>query len=177
MQELFTAAVSVPNLLPTLLLIFLLIYWLVVLVGAIDVDSIDVDLDLDAGVDGELSGMSPDRVLAYFNLGQVPLMVFLTFWILPVWVLSVLGNYYFGNTSWLVGLLILIPSMVVGLFVAKRLTAPLVSVYLPEPGSHRVGDRNDVQHQLPGKPKPSKAGPVAEVRRSHSAQRANLRKY
>ncbi|MEQ9442520.1 MAG: DUF1449 family protein [Cyclobacteriaceae bacterium] len=135
MKELFTAAVSAPNLIPTLLLAFVLIYWLVVLLGAIDIDSLDVDLDLDtdvdvdADVDGHLSGAGFDGVLAFFNLGQIPLMVFLSFWILPVWVLSVLGNHYLGNSSFLIGLLVLLPSLVAGLFIAKFLTTPLVKVF------------------------------------------------
>ncbi|MEM8970257.1 MAG: hypothetical protein AAGE93_27830 [Bacteroidota bacterium] len=137
MKELFTAAASAPNLIPTLLLAFVMIYWLVVLIGAIDIDSLDVDIDVDtdvdvdvdADVDGELSGGGFDGVLAFFNLGQVPLMVFLTFWILPVWVLSVLGNYYIGNASFLIGLLVLLPSLIVGLFIAKVLTNPLAKVF------------------------------------------------
>lgn len=131
MKELFTAAVSAPNLIPTLLLAFVLMYWLVVLLGAIDVDTVDVDLDLDTDVDldGDLSGDGFDGVLAFFNLGQIPLMVFLSFWILPVWVLSVLGNYYLGNSSFLIGLTILLPALVAGLFIAKFLTTPLVKVF------------------------------------------------
>lgn len=137
MKELFTAAASAPNLIPTLLLAFVMIYWLVVLVGAIDIDSLDVDVDLDtdvdmdvdADVDGDLSGDGLNGVLAFFNLGQVPLMVFLTFWILPVWVLSVLGNHYLGNSSFLIGLLILLPALIAGLFMAKVLTNPLAKVF------------------------------------------------
>ncbi|MEO0331533.1 MAG: hypothetical protein AAF223_07590 [Bacteroidota bacterium] len=135
MKELFTAAAAAPNLIPTLLLAFVMIYWLVVLVGAIDIDSLDVDVDLDtdvdvdADVDGDLSGSGLNGVLAFFNLGQVPLMVFLTFWILPVWVLTVLGNYYLGNSSFLIGLLVLLPSLIVGLFIAKVLTNPLAKVF------------------------------------------------
>lgn len=135
MKELFTAASSAPNLIPTLLLAFVILYWLVVLIGAIDIDSLDVDVnvdtdvDVDVDADGELSGGGLDRVLAFFNLGQVPLMVFLTFWILPVWVLSVLGNYYLGNSSFLIGLIILLPSLIAGLFIAKVLTNPLAKVF------------------------------------------------
>ncbi|MEM6845796.1 MAG: hypothetical protein AAF632_26535 [Bacteroidota bacterium] len=137
MKELFTAAASAPNLIPTLLLVFVMIYWLVVLVGAVDIDSLDVDVDLDtdvdvdadADVDSDISGGGLNGVLAFFNLGQVPLMVFLTFWILPVWVLTVLGNYYLNNSSFLIGLVVLLPSLIAGLFIAKVLTNPLAKVF------------------------------------------------
>jgi len=135
MKELFTAAVSAPNLIPTLLLIFVLIYWLIVLIGAIDVDTLDVevdldsDVDLDTSVDSSASAGGFSEVLAFFNLKELPLMVFLTFWILPVWVISVLTNYYLNNSSFFVGLLLLLPALIVGLFIAKVLTAPLAKVF------------------------------------------------
>lgn len=68
-------------------------------------------------------------MLAFFNLGQVPSMVFITFLIIPVWVISVMGNYYLGNESFGLSLLLLIPNLIVSLFIAKFLTMPLVHLF------------------------------------------------
>ena len=131
MLDLLHAAVSAPNIIPTALLVFVLVYWLVVILGAIDLDffDIDVEMEAEADVDGELSVSWLNHALAFFNLGQVPFMLFMTFWIVPVWVMAVLGNHYLENESLGFGLLLLVPILIVGLFVAKFLTAPFVRLF------------------------------------------------
>ena len=130
MLDLLNAAVSLPNIIPTAVLVFVLVYWVVVILGAIDLDFLDIEVEVaEADVDGELSVSWLNHVLAFFNLGQVPFMLFLTFWILPTWVISILGNHYLGNESFVAGGLLLIPALIVGLFIAKFLTMPFVRVY------------------------------------------------
>lgn len=135
MNDLLTAAVSPVNILPTILLVFIFMYWLTVIVGVIDLDTLDIDLDMEGGepavdADGHVSVEWLNSVLMFFNIGQVPFMVFLTFLVVPLWVISVMGNYYLGNTSFLLGLILLIPNLLVSLFIAKFLTTPLVKVFL-----------------------------------------------
>jgi hypothetical protein len=134
MNDLLTAAVAPVNIIPTILLVFILMYWLTVIVGLIDLDALDIDLDVEGGeLEVEAGGHGSvewlNSVLLFFNIGQVPFMVFLTFLVIPLWVISVMGNYYLGNTSFLLGLILLIPNLVVSLFIAKFLTAPLVKVF------------------------------------------------
>ena len=131
MLELLDAAVSAPNIIPTALLVFVLVYWLVVILGAIDLDFFDVDVDMEAeaDVDGELSISWLNHVLAFFNLGQVPFMLFLTFLVVPWWAVTVLGNHYLGTESFVFSLAILLPALLVSLFVAKFMTMPFVRVY------------------------------------------------
>ncbi len=45
MNDLLQAAISAPNIIPTALLVFVLVYWLVVILGAIDIDFFDVDVE------------------------------------------------------------------------------------------------------------------------------------
>jgi Protein of unknown function (DUF1449) len=129
MVELLQAAFSSVNILPTAFLVFVLLYWVAVIFGMLDLDF----LDLDAGAGGDGEGISAiawlNGALAFFNLGKVPLMVFLTFWALPFWVISILANYYLNNNYELLGLLYLVPSLLVALFVAKILTAPFVKLF------------------------------------------------
>jgi len=141
MQELFDHSFSMINIIPTFLLFFSLVYWVIVMIGAIDTDffDIDVDLDIDADidVDVDVDVDAPDSVnigwfnsiLVFFNLGQIPLMIFITFLSLPMWFIAVVGNYYLGITNFLFGLVLLIPNFIVSLFIAKFATMPFVKLF------------------------------------------------
>lgn len=151
MSELIDASFSPANLFPTILLLFVAGYWLIVLFGLISMESLDIDADVetDAGIDleadadadvsadadsgGEASSTHSvswfNQVLVFFNLHHLPLMVFLSFLALPMWVLSVLGNHYLGNTSFLLSLLLLVPIFLLSLFIAKFATIPVAKVF------------------------------------------------
>ncbi|OUJ74687.1 OB-fold-containig protein [Hymenobacter crusticola] len=147
MTELLRAAVLPPNLLPTGLLVFVLLYWLTVIVGLLDFKSLDLDTSHD--FDGPHHGhaASPDgigvswlnHVLGFFNLGRVPLMVFVSFVALPLWVGSILLNYSLGNTALLPGLLLLVPLFAGSLLLAKVLTTPFVRLFNALEKNHDSG--------------------------------------
>ena len=134
MIELLEFAFRGINLVPTILLIFVLFYWLIVIVGVVDVDSIDLDLDLDADadmdVDGEVEIGGLSSVLAFFNIGQMPLMIFVTFFTLPLWTITLLVNDFMGTSSFVVGLLVVLGGAFISLFLAKFLTTPIAKFYM-----------------------------------------------
>lgn len=126
------------NAIPTILFLVIVLYWLVVLFGAIDFDvfdfDIDVDVDTDVDIDVDADAESTNifglnKILAFFNLGKIPFMVFLTFLVLPLWFGTVIVNHWLGINSFLPGLLILIPMLLLSLFVAKILTTPFVKIF------------------------------------------------
>ncbi len=131
MLELFEFSITGVNVIPTVLLIFVLIYWLIVIIGVIDIDSVDVDLDLDldgdVDVEVEVGGLA--SVLSFFNIGHMPLMIFITFFAIPLWVSSILVNDFLGIQSFLPGLITFIPLFIGSLFVAKFLTIPIAKFY------------------------------------------------
>ena len=146
MTELLRAAIAPPNLVATGLLVFVLLYWLTVIVGLLDMKTVDLSLD-DHGHfhydgpgphDGVGTGWL-NGALAFFNLGRIPLMVFLSFVFLPLWVGSILANYYTGNTSLLLGLAFLLPLFIGSLFVAKFLTLPFVKLFIAMEKDHEAG--------------------------------------
>ncbi|MBC8084865.1 MAG: hypothetical protein H7Z21_16830 [Hymenobacter sp.] len=148
MTELLRAAVSPPNLLPTGLLVFVLLYWLTVIVGLLDFKTLDLhthhDLHVghEAHVAADHSGVGVswlNGALAFFNLGRVPLMVFLSFVALPLWVGSILLNYYLGNAALPLGLLLLVPLFVGSLLLAKVLTTPFVHLFAALERNHDDG--------------------------------------
>ena len=151
MKELFNAAISLPNIIPTALLGLVLLYWLSVVVGALDFDSLefDIDADIDANIDadidtdidvipavdtdmnagGDVSLSWFNSVLVFFNINKVPFMLFLTSLVLPLWVISVMTSHYLGINSFLGGLIILAPTFFLCLFIAKFLTLPFVKLF------------------------------------------------
>ncbi|MBC6609827.1 hypothetical protein H8B15_02765 [Hymenobacter sp. BT507] len=150
MTELLQAAVSPPNLVPTGLLVFVLLYWLTVIVGLVHLDTLDVDVTTDADFDldshagphlhhGEVGVDWLNNALAFFNLGRVPLMVFLSFVALPLWAGSILLNYYTHNSSWSLGIVFLLPLLLGSLFLAKVLTTPFVKLFAALEKDHDAG--------------------------------------
>lgn len=149
MKELLEASASLVNVVPTTLLVFVLIYWLIVIVGLIDMDALHLDLDHDVSVEHEIhtyadlptkdiavkelnttiSGNWLQATLAFLNLGRVPFMIVMSFMILPIWAISILVNHYTGNNSLVISLALLIPNLFVSAFIAKILTTPLVKVF------------------------------------------------
>ena len=76
---------SAPVIPATVLLMFTMMYWMVVIVGAAGLDLIEVDLDIDGHSDIE-SAFSVGLVgLRFLNLGRVPLMVWITILALTWW--------------------------------------------------------------------------------------------
>lgn len=214
MQELLNAAFSIVNLFPTILLLVILLYWLFVILGAIDLNffdvevdadadvdvdvdmdvemdvdadldaNVDVDADLDADVDADMDAdtevsaegalVSMNSVLTFFNLGKVPFMLLLSFFILPLWIISILTNHFLGNESALLALVLLIPNIIVSLIVAKILTTPFAAIYT------RMAKNSDESFKYAGKmctvlmPTNDKKMGQAEIQYKDSTYRINV---
>jgi len=131
MTELLEAAIAPANIIPTALLAFVLLYWLVVLVGLIDLDLINIEVETD--MEPDASGIETiawlNSALAFFNLGRVPFMLFLSFLVLPFWAFALLSNYYLGTAGNFIGFLLLLPAFIGALFISKILTTPFVKLF------------------------------------------------
>lgn len=129
------------NLPITILLFMMLVYWLSVIFGALDIDILQFDMDVEIDADGSVdfdadgdadvhSGGSFNGVLLYFNIGTVPVTIWLSFLIFTCWILTVFETYYLNpGRLLLIGAAFAIPNLVVGMYVAKFLTAPLKKVF------------------------------------------------
>lgn len=136
MNEFFHYIFMGANAVPTALLLFILLYWLIVIFGFVGSDFLDIDLDIDADGEADLDmngeGMEVswiNNVLQFFNLGKIPLMIWLSFVALPFWVISVNINGLFGFESFFAGLIVWIPTLFGSLFLAKFLTWPFVKFF------------------------------------------------
>lgn len=136
------------NMVFTVLLVFVMLYWLTVILGLIDISAMDVDLDLDADIDvdadvemdtdtaveGQGSGWISSS-LQFFNFGKVPFMVVFSFLTLCMWAFSILVNHYFGHGSWTTAGILFFPNLATGLLLTKIITTPLIPVFKHFDGS------------------------------------------
>jgi len=129
MTELLEATTSSANIIPTALLVFVLLYWLIVIVGLLDFDSFDFDVDTDLDANGMASVEWLNSALAFFNLGRVPFMIWVSFLVLPFWAFAILLNYYLHTATNIIGFLLLLPAFIGALFLSKILTAPFVRLF------------------------------------------------
>jgi hypothetical protein len=151
MNELISESFRLINLPFTLLLILVVVYWLLVAVGALagpsadadfDVGShahIDHDVDLDTmhhNVEGHHSAHgSHDTAswwtgaLKFLNLGEVPAMVVFSVLILSMWVFNVLANaYWTGGSALLMGIALGV-NLVVSAVVTRYVTLPFKPLF------------------------------------------------
>jgi hypothetical protein len=135
MNELLNLIFNGANAIPTGLLLFIFLYWIIVIIGLVDTEFLDFDLDIDGepefeiegGVSGDVSWLN--NVLSFFNLGRIPFMIWLSFVSLPLWLLCVNINNFLGIESFIFGLFSLIPLLFLSLLISKVLTTPFARFF------------------------------------------------
>jgi hypothetical protein len=137
MIELMQLAFSPINMVFTMLLISIVVYWLTVILGVLDTDLFDMDLpdmdadaDMDADMDANLDTGVAWSVLHWFYVGEVPIMMLLSLFILSLWAIAILGNYYLNPDMRLLRALgVFICNVAISGLIVKCLALPLRPVY------------------------------------------------
>ncbi len=125
------------NVIPTALLLFIILYWIIVIFGLLGTDFLDFDLEVDADLDADMdTGATAtadiswiNNVLLFFNLGKIPVMIWLSFLTLPLWIICINVNGFLGNSNFIIGLIVFLPALIGSLFIAKFLTWPFVKFF------------------------------------------------
>ncbi|WP_195989582.1 hypothetical protein [Clostridium sp. D53t1_180928_C8] len=125
MRELIENAFTGVNIIPTVLLILSLIYWLTVIIGIIDLDFFDFGLDGDLG--NSMEGFQ--SILVFFNLKEIPIMVLTSVISLVFWILAMFLKILPIPVGGLINGLLLVPLFIASLFVAKLITIPLKGIF------------------------------------------------
>ncbi len=139
--EFLNELISLANMPVTILMGMVVLYWLMVILGVLGMDAIDLDLDLDAdlgidgdfGIDGDAGGVFGEA-LAFMHLGDVPVMIVGSLVIFFMWLLTVASNFLVNtdHSVWLsVGLII--PNIVISLMVSKALIWPFLHMFKSDP--------------------------------------------
>ncbi len=124
MLEIFTASIFGFNVVPSILLVLALLYWLTVVIGGIEHNILDAhfdfDADLDTDVDAEGIGQG---ILVFLNLRDVPVMLLFSFITLFWWAIAVGLQLSFDLTVLLSGV-IQLPAILLAAFITKAITSP-----------------------------------------------------
>lgn len=139
MLELIEMSFNGANFFASFLLVLVVLYWITVIMGVLDLNFLDVDveIDVDAEVDADIeAGVSASGdlswlmfILRFLNIGKVPLMLWFSFFALSLWFFQVSVNEIFGIESFIFGLLTLIPSVIGCAVIAKFLSYPFVKLF------------------------------------------------
>jgi membrane protein implicated in regulation of membrane protease activity len=148
MTEFFNFAFAPANLFYSLFLCLILFYWLTVILGALDLDfldfevdaevdiDVDVDVDIDADVDVDSDVETEVGVsgagwflssIAFFNIGQVPFMIFLSALAIVMWTTAMIFNNAIGNVE--IFFIWFLPIFVASLFINKVFTSPFKAMH------------------------------------------------
>ena len=145
-MEVIQEAFAAVNLLPTVLLLLMVVYWITVIIGALDLDFLnvdldtdiqaDMDLDVDADMDADLEGGLEagggwlHTLLAFIYVGEVPVMILLTIFALSAWFVSLMANHYLNpDGSWLIAMAFIVPNLILSVLAVKVLGRPFVWVF------------------------------------------------
>lgn len=150
MKELWEQAILFYNLPLTILLGFVVLFWLLSLLGTVDLDTIDIDLDADVNADLDVDVNGSDgaadgffgSLLRFVNAQDVPVMVILSLLTLLMWGIGITGNYYLNpGESGLLALGFLFINFILSTLLVKVITEPL------RPFMRAI--KNDQEHQEP----------------------------
>lgn len=115
MSELFKNAITGGNIIPTVLLILVVLYWIIVIIGVLDFDFFDFDLDLNAG---DAAGPFY-AILAFLKVGELPFMFVFSILILNFWIIAMLMYYLPIAPGGAVNTVLLLPAMILSTFITK----------------------------------------------------------
>jgi len=97
----------------------------------------DADTSLDANVEvgkhkPKHSWQRPPlilRILAFFNLGKVPFMIFMSFMAIFMWSGAVLGHHYLGANQGTFAMIWVLPNILAALLITKIFTYPFIPIF------------------------------------------------
>lgn len=135
MKEIWEQALLAHNLPLTILLGFVCIFWLLAVLGTVDMESLDFDFDTD--VDGDLdTDATPGSagflagMMKLVNATDVPVMMVLSLLTLFMWVISILSNSAFNpDHSGYIAAGLIVGNFIVSCIFVKAITQPLIPFF------------------------------------------------
>lgn len=130
MEQFIESCFSWPSWPASVLLLGVCLYWLLMMLGTVDLDFLDLDLDLDLDVEGEADasilqfGFIP---LKFLNIGSVPTMLWVSVFSLTGWMVSRLWNSPLPHPSfdWSSDSMAIVRDFGVAAMLTKMITQPL----------------------------------------------------
>lgn len=120
----------------TVMLCGVIFYWLLVLIGMIDIDLPFIDIggpeagDAVDGVEGaaEADGIT-QSLLKFLNVREAPIMTVVTIMVLSMWIIALLSNRHFNpDNTGLRALLLLLPNLFITAIITHFAAKPFAKV-------------------------------------------------
>jgi len=129
-EQFIESCFSWPSWPASVLLLCVCVYWVLMIVGAVDLDFLDIDVDLDLDIDVDVDpsilefGFIP---LKFLNIGSVPTMVWGSIFALVGWMVSRLWNSPLPHPSfeWTSDSLAIVRDFGVAAMLTKIITQPM----------------------------------------------------
>lgn len=129
MNEFLQACFDWPTLPATILVIICLLYWLSIILGVMDLDLLDFDLDFEVPTEGPSFLDFGFIGLKYLNLGDVPVMLWMSIFSLSMWILSVNFDSKIEINTLMDYLPLALRNIGISLVVTKLLTQPFKGLF------------------------------------------------
>ena len=144
-KELWEQALIGYNLPLTVLFGLVVVFWLLTLLGAVDLDALDIDLDVETdGADGVGEGIFA-VLLRFVNAHDIPVTIVLSLLSVFMWAGAILTNYYFNpEQNSLLAMAFLLVNLIISTLVVKFVTEPL------RPFMRAIKDDGELQEPLVG---------------------------
>ncbi len=137
MIEFVNEAFQLSNLPATGFLLLISFYWLMVVLGAIGMDAIDLDFDadVDVDIDGDFDTTAGgfSSFAEFMHLAHVPIVIVASVFALLFWAASFFGNHYLnssGNT--IIGLGLMSLNVPVCLVLTRMIIGPFAEGFKPQ---------------------------------------------
>ncbi len=138
MIEFINECIQPVNLPVTILLGLVLMYWLMVIIGLFGMDVIDLDLDGDFDIEGGIdtnvdTGSVIGDFFRFMHMGDVPVMIVVSFFVVSMWIVTIITNHYFNaDFSWLITGFLIVPNLIVSLVATKIVVMPFATMFQHE---------------------------------------------
>lgn len=138
MEQFFDNCLAWPSFPATCLLLLVCLYWMLVVIGAADLDFLDLDFDLDLDVDVDIAG-EPSILqfgflpVKWLNIGSVPTMLWISIFSLTGWMVSRLWDSPEAHASfqWTTDIPAIIRDFGIAALMTKAMTQPLRGKFDP----------------------------------------------
>ena len=134
------------NILPSVLLLIVIFYWLMTIFGFFSIDGnfldFDLGIDFDGDVDTDVSGTQGQAfgtIVEFLNLNSIPFMIYFTILVLVWWIASMLTYYLNIATRSLIAVFLLIVNIIIAFVITKLVTEPMKKFF------SSFQDKNDIK--------------------------------
>lgn len=127
MKDIWELAISAPVLPMTILLVPIGLYWLLSMLGIVDLEFLDVDFDADTDGGDDAQGLGfLQSMLKIVNASDIPVMIVLSFLIIILWTVTMVGNQFFNpEVTTGIGGMVAVGALVVSIILTRLIIKPL----------------------------------------------------